>query len=230
MPPVTSTPLFRIAVLLSGRGSNFAAIAGQIRKHALPIEIAVALSDQHGAKGLELARQLDIPTVVVPRRPKELSNEEFNREIIGALQPFHPQLLVLAGFMRIVHPCLIDAFAGQVVNIHPALLPSFKGLDAQRQALEAGVRFAGCTVHFVTRDVDSGPIIAQAVVPVLPGDTEETLSQRILEREHQVFPAVVAAIASGAVKLVDGNRVEWQAEALPRPTADALLSIPALDN
>lgn len=212
----------RVAVLLSGRGSNFSALLDAIARDALPVEIVLVLSDQPSAAGLELARSRKLDTAVVRRRPNDRTNEEFNAELAQVLEKASPDLVVLAGFMRVLTNDLIGAFPGRIINIHPSLLPSFKGLSAQRQALEAGVQLAGCSVHVVVEELDSGPILAQAAVPVLPGDTEETLSARILRQEHRILPAVVAAIARG--ELILGTRdgaaiVEWHRHSPPNEAA-----------
>lgn len=190
---------FRIVVLISGRGSNLEALVRSIKLWKEPIEVAAVVSDKSSAGGLKFAESEGIPTVVVPRLAKERSSEDFNTALADAVEAFTPDLVVLAGFMRIVLPQFISRFPNKIINIHPALLPSFRGLHGQAQALAAGVKLAGCTVHYVIPDVDAGPIIAQAAVPVMPEDSEETLSTRILKREHQLLPAVVHAIARGGV-------------------------------
>jgi phosphoribosylglycinamide formyltransferase 1 len=218
----------RIAVLISGRGSNMEALIKAVDKKQLPVQIAVVVSDQQNAQGLAIASRAGIPTLVVPRQPKILTNKDFNLTLVDALRPFNPQLIVLAGFMRIIHACFIEAFQGNVINIHPSLLPSFRGVDGQGQALLSGVRFAGCSVHYVVPDVDAGPIIAQAVVPVMPHDTHDALAARILAQEHRLLPAAVKAIALGQVKLLDGGTVEVAPDIIESQHNVALLSLKPL--
>lgn len=155
-------------------------------------EIAVVISDKSNARGLELARERGIETLAIERRGR--NREEHEREIIAALQGRQVDLVCLAGYMRLLSPCFVEAFRGRILNIHPSLLPAFPGLDAQRQALEHGVKVSGCTVHFVDETLDGGPIIAQCAVPVIEGDTVETLSERILEQEHQLYPEAIRSV------------------------------------
>lgn len=193
---------FRLAVFLSGRGSNFRAVWEFIQKNNLPIVTSVVVSDHADAAGIAFARERGIETAIVERRVKEQSKEKFNLALADAIKPFQPDLVVLAGFMRVLTAEFISQFRGKIINIHPSLLPNFRGLHAQKQALEAKVTQAGCTVHVVVEEVDAGPIIAQAVVPVFPGDTEETLSERILVKEHIILPAVVTALATKRVEII----------------------------
>lgn len=155
-------------------------------------EIAIVISDKAAARGLELAAQRGIETRAVERRGR--TREEHEREIIAVLREHQVDLVCLAGYMRLLSPCFVEAFRGRILNIHPSLLPLFPGLDAQRQALEHGVKVSGCTVHFVDETLDGGPIIRQRTVPVIEGDTVETLSARILEQEHQLYPEAVALV------------------------------------
>ena len=182
----------RLAILLSGRGSNFEAIARNCASGKLDAEIAVVISNKPDAAGLETARQLGLTAVAIPSRG--LSREEHDQKLVEALKQFHPDLICLAGYMRLLTPYLVDTFAGRIVNIHPSLLPAFPGLDAQQQALDYGVKVSGCTVHFVIAQMDAGPIIQQASVPVLPGDTVETLSRRILEQEHRIYSEAIQKV------------------------------------
>lgn len=183
----------RIAILISGRGSNMVALAGAVQDGRIPnAEIAVVISDQPGAKGLRIARERGLKTLVIERRGRK--REEHDREIASVLRDEQADLICLAGYMRVLSPYFVDAFNGRILNIHPSLLPSFPGLDAQRQALENGATVSGCTVHFVDNTLDGGPIIAQRTVPVLHGDTVETLSARILEQEHILYPQAVASV------------------------------------
>ena len=172
------------------------ALHDAIRAGKIPnAEIVVVISDKADAAGLALARERGIETVGFER--KGLKREEHEERIVAALRERHIDLICLAGYMRLLSPCFIEAFRGRILNIHPSLLPSFPGLDAQRQALEHGVKFTGCTVHFVDETLDGGPIIAQRVVPVLAGDTVESLSTRILEQEHQLYAEAVKSVLSG---------------------------------
>jgi phosphoribosylglycinamide formyltransferase-1 len=183
----------RIAILISGRGSNMIALSDAVNEGRIPnAEIAIVISDKPGARGLELAQERGLETRVVARRGR--SREEHELEIISILREREADLICLAGYMRLLSPCFVEAFRGRILNIHPSLLPAFPGLDAQRQALEHGVKVSGCTVHFVDETLDGGPIIAQRVVPVVEGDTVETLSARILEQEHQLYPEAVALV------------------------------------
>lgn len=183
----------RIAILISGRGSNMVALADAIQTGTIPnAEIAVVLSDQPDAKGLVIAQQRGIKTLAIPRLGRK--REEHDREIVSALRDERVDLICLAGYMRVLSPFFVDAFKNRILNIHPSLLPLFTGLDPQRQALENGANESGCTVHFVDNTLDGGPIIAQRTVPVMPGDTVESLSARILEQEHILYPEAVASI------------------------------------
>lgn len=185
--------LKRIGILISGRGSNMVALIDAAQSGMIPrAEVAVVISDQPAAAGLEKAKERVIETVVIERRGR--SREEHDREIMAALRHRNIDLICLAGYMRILSNEFIEGFRGRILNIHPSLLPSFPGLGPQKQALDNGMNFSGCTVHFVDETLDSGPIIAQRVVPVLEGDTVETLSARILEQEHQLYPEAVAQV------------------------------------
>jgi len=188
---------FRLAILISGRGSNMAALIDATKLGKIPdAEIAVVISDQSSAAGLQKAKDCGIETLVLERRGRP--REEHDREIIAALRERQIDLICLAGYMRILSRGFIEAFRGRILNIHPSLLPSFTGLEAQKQALEHGVRVAGCTVHFVDETLDGGPIIAQRVVSVHENDTVESLSARILEQEHELYPEAVATVLARA--------------------------------
>jgi len=183
----------RIAILISGRGSNMVALADAVREGRIPnAEIALVISDQPDAKGLHAAQERGIKTLVIERRGRQ--REEHEQEIVSVLRAERIDLICLAGYMRVLSPFFVDAFSLRILNIHPSLLPSFPGLDAQRQALEHGVKVSGCTVHFVDNTLDGGPIIAQRAVPVLDGDTVESLSSRILEQEHILYPEALASV------------------------------------
>jgi phosphoribosylglycinamide formyltransferase 1 len=199
---VTSECNFRIGVLGSGKGSNFVAIADAIRAGAVPAEVALVLSDVAEAGILARARERQIPArFIPPGKFRTKLDAEAERAYIEALSAARVDLVVLAGFMRVLKDGLLRAFAGQIINIHPSLLPSFPGLEAWRQALEHGAKVTGCTVHFVDAGVDSGPIIGQQAVQVLDDDTPETLHQRIQVAEHELYPRCVAALARGAVSV-----------------------------
>lgn len=176
----------RLVVLASGRGSNFKAILDHVEAGDINGEIVAVISDNHDAKALETARDHEIEAIY-----GNAKSDEYTNWLIGTVKTYAPDYILLAGYMRIVPPEFVAAFEGKIINIHPALLPSFKGLHGQRQALEYGVKIAGCTVHYVDEGMDTGKIIAQRAVEVKDDDTEETLSARILEQEHQLYPAVV---------------------------------------
>ncbi len=194
----------QLGILLSGRGSNFAAIADRIAAGALDAEIALVISDQESAPGLAEARRRGLETAFVPSAGR--SRESFDRAAVERLQEHGVSLVCLAGFMRILGPFFVRAFPMAILNIHPSLLPAFPGLDAQKQALEHGVRFSGCTVHLVDESLDGGPIVSQAVVPVLDGDSVDDLSARILDAEHQIYSDAIGRILDGRCAL-DGRRV-----------------------
>jgi phosphoribosylglycinamide formyltransferase-1 len=194
----------RLGILISGRGSNFLAIADAIGAGRLKAEIALVISNQPDAPGIAAARERGLPALALPS--KGLDRETYDRQLIAELQKNRVDLVCLAGYMRILSGHFIREYAQRIVNIHPSLLPSFPGLDAQHQALEHGVKYSGCTAHFVEEGLDSGPIIAQAVVPVLPGDTPETLSARILKEEHRIYPEALSLVLSGKYVL-QGRRV-----------------------
>jgi phosphoribosylglycinamide formyltransferase 1 len=183
----------RIAILISGRGSNMVALADAVRDGRIAnAEIAIVISDQPNAAGLVKANELRIETLIIERRGR--SRAQHDREVVAALQARQIDLICLAGYMRVLSREFIAAYRGRILNIHPSLLPLFPGLDAQRQALEYGAESSGCTVHFVDEMLDGGPIIAQRVVPVLGDDTVESLSARILEEEHKLYPEAVAIV------------------------------------
>ena len=194
----------RLGILLSGRGSNFLAIHRCIEEGALPAVIACVVSDVAIAPGLEKARALGIPAFFVD--PAGRKKAEYEKEVAECLEARAVDLVCLAGYMRLLGPAFVRRFPWRILNIHPALLPSFPGLHAQRQALERGVKFSGCTVHFVDEGMDSGPIVAQAIVPVQDSDTEETLADRILIEEHRLYAEAIRMVLSGSY-LVEGKRV-----------------------
>jgi phosphoribosylglycinamide formyltransferase 1 len=194
----------RLGVLLSGRGSNFQAIAAAIDAGTLDAEIAVVISNRADAPGIEIARQRNLDAVVLPSR--NLDREVYDRQVVAQLREKGTELVILAGYMRILSGYMLQAFPLRILNIHPSLLPAFPGLDAQHQAIEHGVKFSGCTVHFVDEGLDSGPIVQQAVVPVLDDDTAETLAARILVEEHRIYPEAIALVLSGKYRIT-GRRV-----------------------
>lgn len=195
----------RIGVLLSGRGSNFQALADSIAAGQIPgAEIAIVLSNRENAPGLALAAARGIAAKAIPS--KGLAREEFDRLVVGELKNAGVEIVCLAGFMRLLSPYFVAAYPHRILNIHPSLLPSFPGLEAQRQALEYGVKFSGCTVHLVDENLDAGPILAQSVVPVRDNDTEETLSARILVEEHRIYTEAVRLVLSGQYR-IEGRRV-----------------------
>lgn len=194
----------KIGILLSGRGSNFEAIARNVQAGKIPGEIAVVISNKEDALGLSRAREMGFATRFIPSKGKE--REAFDREVVGVLREYQVDLVCLAGFMRILSPYFIREFPRRILNIHPALLPAFPGVEAQKQALEYGVKFTGCTVHIVDEGVDTGPIVCQAVVPVLDDDTVETLSARILREEHRIYSEAICLLLEEKVRF-EGRRV-----------------------
>jgi phosphoribosylglycinamide formyltransferase-1 len=203
---MSETKTFRLGVLGSGKGSNFVALAEAIRAGKVPAEVAIVLSDVETAGILERARERSLRAqYIAPGKFRTKLDDESEAAFVAALQEAQVDLVVLAGFMRIIKSGLLNAFPNRVINVHPSLLPSFPGLEAWKQALEHGVKYTGCTVHFVDAGVDSGPIIGQHTVPVLDHDTPETLHQRIHTAEHELYPACVAALARGEVE-VRGRR------------------------
>jgi len=195
----------RIGILLSGRGSNFEALAESVAAGRIPdAEIAIVISNREGAPGIEKARQRGIEARVIPS--KGLQREEYDRQVAAALKQKQVDLVCLAGYMRLLSPWFVREFPNRILNIHPSLLPSFPGLEAQKQAWEHGVKFSGCTVHFVDENLDAGAIIAQAVVPLHDADTPETLAERILREEHRIYSEAVALVLSGQFR-IEGRRV-----------------------
>ncbi len=195
----------RIGVLLSGRGSNLEALAESVAAGRIPnAEIALVVSNREGAAGIEKAKARGIETRVIPS--KGLQREEHDRQVVAALQEKGVELVCLAGYMRLLSPLFVRAFPGKILNVHPSLLPAFPGLEAQRQALEHGVKVSGCTVHFVDENLDAGPIIIQATVNIRDDDTAETLSERILREEHRIYSEAVKIVLSGNFR-IDGRRV-----------------------
>jgi len=199
-----SDPGRRIAVLISGRGSNLQAVIDAVTRGTLDAEIAVVVSNRAGAAGLERARAAGIETLTIPHRDYP-TREAFEDVLVRELRARRVSLVCLAGFMRLLGRTFLDAFPGAILNIHPSLLPAFPGVDAQAQAIEHGVQLAGATVHFVTGELDGGPIVRQAAVPVHDDDTPETLAARILEEEHRIYPEAIALVLAGGWT-IDGRR------------------------
>jgi phosphoribosylglycinamide formyltransferase-1 len=200
-----SDPGRRIAVLISGRGSNLQALIDAVAQHRLDAEIAVVVSNRPGAYGLERAAAAGIATVTIDHREYR-SRDAFEDVLVRELRARDVALVCLAGFMRLLGRTFLDAFPGRILNIHPSLLPAFPGVDAQAQALAYGVKVAGATVHFVTGELDGGPIVRQSAIAVRDDDTAETLAERILEEEHRIYPEAVALVLGGGWT-IDGRRV-----------------------
>jgi phosphoribosylglycinamide formyltransferase-1 len=193
-----------IVILISGRGSNMQAILEAVKAQTIPADVRAVISSNPGAEGLRLAQARGIPTQVVPHRDYT-TREAFDAALQSAIDAYDPQLVVLAGFMRILTPAFIRHYDGHLINIHPSLLPQFPGLNTHQRALDAGARQHGATVHFVIPEVDSGPVIIQATVPVLANDTAETLAARVLEQEHRIFPLAVKWFVERRLSVRDGR-------------------------
>ena len=205
----------RIGVLLSGRGSNFEALADSVAAGRIPdAEISIVISNREGAEGVARAHARGIPVRVI--QSKGLEREAYDRMVVAALDDGRVNLVCLAGFMRLLSPYFVAAFSNRILNIHPSLLPAFPGLEAQRQALEYGVKFSGCTVHFVDENLDAGPIVAQAVVPVRDDDTPDTLAARILAEEHRIYTEAVRLVLSGRYRVVARRVVALDAAEAPQ--------------
>jgi len=203
-----TTPL-RVAVLASGRGSNLQAVIDAIEAGRVQAQIVVVISNKKNAVALERARKHGLKDLFVDPKPfagRPDSREAYDQSLLEILQQHEVELVLLAGYMKIVTAVLVNAYANRMMNIHPSLLPSFPGLDVQKKAIDWGCRLAGCTVHFVTEGVDEGPIIIQAAVPILDGDTPDTLAARILVQEHKIYPRAVQLFAEGRLR-VEGRRV-----------------------
>jgi phosphoribosylglycinamide formyltransferase 1 len=208
----------RIVILISGRGSNMEAILAA----RLPVEIAAVISNRPDAKGLETARAAGIPAIALDHKAFA-GRDAFDAALMQAIDAHRPDLVVLAGFMRILTPVFVGHYEGRLLNIHPSLLPSFPGLHTHQRAIDEGVRIHGCTVHFVTADLDHGPIVIQAAVPVLPGDDEAALAARVLAEEHRIYPQAVRWFAEGRLSLQAGKVRVDGAE-----TPGASLRVPAV--
>jgi phosphoribosylglycinamide formyltransferase-1 len=204
----------RLGILLSGRGSNFIAIADNVAAGRIPAEIAVVISNRPNAPGLEEAERRGLDARMIPS--KGLEREPYDRLVVETLREKRVDVVCLAGFMRLLSPYFVSQFPQRILNIHPALLPAFPGLDVQRQALEYGVKLTGCTVHFVDENLDAGPILVQAAVPVLDDDTVETLAARILKEEHRIYSEAINIVLSGCWK-IEGRRVVRTAQPATAP-------------
>ena len=203
--------LLKLAILISGRGSNMKSILEAVKKQNIPIKPTIVISNKSTAKGLKIAKKLGVQTEVVESKEFQGSRTEYDYKIIHVLRKHgitpKNSLICLAGFMRILSPEFIKKFKNRILNIHPSILPAFPGLDAQRQAIESGVSHSGCTVHFVDEGVDTGPILVQEMVKIKNDDTEETLSKRILAKEHKAYPEAVRLIAEKKISVV-GRKVK----------------------
>jgi phosphoribosylglycinamide formyltransferase-1 len=195
----------RVAILISGRGSNMVALIEAAKDRTYPAEIALVISNEPAAEGLKRAAAEGVRTSIVDHRPFGKSREAFERALQDELQAHNIELICLAGFMRLLTPWFVRQWDGRLLNIHPALLPAFKGLDTHARAIAAGAKEHGATVHFVVPEMDSGPIITQAAVPVRSGDTEAMLAARVLEAEHRIYPQALRWVAEGRVRIADGR-------------------------
>jgi phosphoribosylglycinamide formyltransferase 1 len=204
----------RVGVLISGRGSNLASLIEAVQQPDFPAEIVLVISNKADALGLKRAEDAGIETAVIDHKAYKGRREAFDAVVTVALKEAGVDIVCNAGFMRLHSPSFVREWSGRQLNIHPSLLPAFRGLHPHAQALEAGVRLAGATVHFVSEDMDAGPIIAQGAVPVLPGDDEDALSARILGMEHRLFPLALRLVATGAARL-EGGRVVYAGDAPP---------------
>ena len=208
-PPPSSTPPLPVGVLISGSGTNLQALLDYCRTPAAAARISLVISNKPGVRGLERADAAGVPTRVI-RHTEFTSREEFDLAVHAALQEAGVQLVCCAGFMRILSPRFVQLWRGRLLNIHPSLLPLFPGLHVHRQALQAGVRVSGCSVHFIEEQVDAGAILVQRTVPVLPGDTEQTLEERVKQAEHKAYPEALHLVASGAAARGEDGRLRWR--------------------
>ena len=220
---MAENPTVKLGVLISGSGTNLQAIIDAILRGDLKAEIRLVISNRADAQGLERARRHGIETMVIDHR-KFASREDFDRAIVAALLDRSVELVALAGFMRLLSPVMLEAFPGRIMNIHNSLLPSFPGIHGPKDAIEYGVKIAGCTVFFVTSGVDVGPVIVQAAVPVLPGDNEQRLAARILLQEHRIFPHAIALFQQGRLE-IQGRRVVITGNS-PTPNSSPLVNPP----
>lgn len=214
----------RVAILISGRGSNMKALVEAARAPDYPAEIALVVSNRPESAGLVWAKQQGLPAVALDHTRYE-NRAHFEGQLQSMLELSKIDIVALAGFMRLMTAPFVNRWAERMINIHPSLLPSFKGLHTHEQALAAGVKVSGCTVHFVRPEMDDGPILGQAAVPVLPTDTAETLAARVLDAEHRLYPAVLALVARGQAR-VEGNLVHWQNKDIEGIYQDQILFSP----
>jgi phosphoribosylglycinamide formyltransferase-1 len=221
---MAENPTVKLGVLISGTGSNLQAIIDAILRGDLKAEIRLVISNRADAQGLERARRHGIETMVIDHR-KFPSREDFDRAVLAALRDRSVDLVALAGFMRLLSNVMLDALPGRIMNIHNSLLPSFPGIHGPKDAIEYGVKIAGCTVFFVTPGVDVGPVIVQAAVPVLPGDDEQRLAARILQQEHRIFPHAISLFQQGRLE-IDGRRVIIKGDS-STPNSSPLVNPPA---
>ena len=205
----------RLVVLISGRGSNLQAILDQAASGELPVEVAAVISNRPGVQGLDRARQTGVPALELDHK-HFADRPEFETTLIELIDRYRPDLVILAGFMRVLTPGFTDHYRGRLFNIHPSLLPKFRGLHTHERALAAGETEHGASIHFVTAELDGGPVIVQARVPVLPGDNPDTLAARVLEQEHRLYPLAIRWFAEGRLRLV-GEQVWFDGEPLPEP-------------
>ncbi|MHC5307347.1 phosphoribosylglycinamide formyltransferase [Bartonella sp. LJL80] len=195
----------RIVIFISGSGSNMIALAEAARQKDYPAEIAAVISDRNDAGGIEKAKALGIATHCIERKSYP-TKSAFEQAVLDTLELYNPDIICLAGYMRLISNFIIAPYSGRILNIHPSLLPLFKGLDTHQKAIDAGVKVSGCTVHLVTEGMDEGPILGQACVPVLTGDTAKSLAQRVLKVEHQLYPAILRAFIEGKHNCVDAEQ------------------------
>lgn len=212
-----------LVILISGRGSNMQALLAA----SLPAKVAAVISSRSDAPGLEIARQYGVETVVVDRRACS-GHEDFDTVLAATTDRYQPDLVVLAGFMHILGERFVNRYQGRLMNIHPSLLPAFPGLDTHSRALREGIRIHGCTVHFVTAQLDSGPVVIQAAVPVLPDDTRETLSARVLQQEHRIYPQAVQWFLEDRLELVGGTHIRVTGNTTGIPDTRTVLYSPEL--
>lgn len=223
MAAPASSHRVRTAVFISGRGSNMVALVEAAQTPDFPADIVLVLSNRADAGGLGYANETGITTAVVDHKAFAGDREAFERAIDAVLVEHGVELVCLAGFLRVLTPWFVSRWTGRLINIHPSLLPAFRGLDTHARALAANVRLHGCTVHFVTPELDDGPVVAQAAVPILEGDTPDVLAKRVLVQEHAIYPAALARVASGKARIV-GGRVVLDADSTP---ADAAFIVPS---
>ena len=225
---MAENPTVKLGVLISGTGSNLQAIIDAILRGDLKAEIRLVISNRADAQGLERARRHGIETAVIEHR-KFSSREDFDRAVLDAMRSRSVELVALAGFMRLLSSVMIDAFPGRIMNIHNSLLPSFPGIHGPKDAIDYGVKIAGCTVFFVTPGVDVGPVIVQAAVPVMPGDDEQSLAARILQQEHRVFPHAISLFQQGRLE-IRGRQVIIKGDSSTAPSSSPLVNPAVIDS